>query len=451
MTRLFTLCVSLVCLSLLAAAESPVPLPAQLDLFVGDSRVIQASTSRIAVGNGKIVSVSPVGAEQVVLIGQAVGESVVQLWLADGRQHRMTVTVGPADIDALRKTIDDLLVGVEGVKTRVVGRRILLEGDAADSRARERAAAIAAMYPQSVTDFVGKVGWESMVHVDVRIVEFRRGQLRELGIRWRDEASGPSAGVIADFITNDRFRLRAENDPIPEEGWDRVGAHTSAKFYMGISSTLESRLRALESTGEATFIAEPRLSCRSGGTARFVAGGEIPIPVVNSVGSTDVEFREYGVILEVRPIVDAAGGVSMRVETELSQVDNAQRVAGIPGLLKRRSATDLNVQDGETIVLAGLIQQQRSLDDSGLPGLSRIPAAGRLFGVRGKRSEDSEIVIFLTPRVERNGEFAAETEEKLRRVLERIDASKENRAQRPKGSELTAPRNSARDGGRKSY
>lgn len=451
MSRLIALCVSVGLLSLLAAAESTVPLPSQLDLFVGDSRVIQASTSRIAVGNGKVVSVSPVGAEQVVLIGQAVGESVVQLWLSDGRQHRMTVTVGPADIDALRKTIDDLLVGVDGVKTRVVGRRILLEGDAADSRARERAAAIAAMYPQSVTDFVGKVGWESMVHVDVRIVEFRRGQLRELGIRWRDESSGPSAGVIADFITNDRFRLRADNDPIPEEAWDRVGAHTSAKFYMGISSTLESRLRALESTGEATFIAEPRLSCRSGGTARFVAGGEIPIPVVNSVGSTDVEFREYGVILEVRPVVDAAGGVSMRVETELSQVDNAQRVAGIPGLLKRRSATDLNVQDGETIVLAGLIQHQRSLDDSGLPGLSRIPAAGRLFGVRGKRHEDSEIVIFLTPRVERNGEFAAETEEKLRRVLERIEASKENRPLRPKGSEQTAPRSTARDGGRKGY
>jgi pilus assembly protein CpaC len=363
----------------------------------------------------------------------------------------MTVTVGPADIDALRKTIDDLLVGVDGIKTRVVGRRILLKGDAADSRARERAATVTAMYPQSVTDFVGKVGWESMVHVDVRIVEFRRGQLRELGIRWRDDASGPSAGVIGDFITNDRFRLRAEDDPIPEEAWDRVGAHTSAKFYLGISSTLESRLRALESTGEATFIAEPRLSCRSGGTARFVAGGEIPIPVVNSVGSTDVEFREYGVILEVRPVVDAAGGVSMRVETELSQVDNAQRVAGIPGLLKRRSATDLNVQDGETIVLAGLIQQQRSLDDSGLPGLSRIPAAGRLFGVRGKRNEDSEIVIFLTPRVERNGEFSAETEEKLRRVLERIETSKENRPVRPKGSEPTTPRSTARDGGRKGY
>lgn len=438
-------------LSLFASADPLVPLPVQVELFVGDSRVIPASTSRIAVGNGKIVSASPVGADQVVLIGQAVGESVVQLWLADGRQHRIAVTVGPADIEALQKTVDDLLIGVAGITTRVVGRRIVLEGDAADARARERAAAIAAMYPQSVTDFVGKVGWESMVHVDVRIVEFRRGQLRELGIRWRDESNGPSAGVIADFITNDRFRLRADNDPIPESAFDPVPGHTSAKFYLGISSTLESRLRALESTGEATFIAEPRLSCRSGGTARFVAGGEIPIPVVNSVGATDVEFREYGVILEVRPVVDAAGGVAMRVETELSQVDNAQRVAGIPGLLKRRSATDLNVQDGETIVLAGLTQQQRSVDDSGLPGLSRIPAAGRLFGVRGKRTEDSEVVIFLTPRIERNGEFAAETEERMRRALERVEAAREGRSSGTPRRLPTESRRAGGDGGRKGY
>jgi pilus assembly protein CpaC len=407
------------------AAETAVELPARLELFVGDSQVLQASTTRIAVGNGKVVSASPVNSEQVVLIGQSVGESVVQFWLADGRQHRMTITVGLTDIDALRATVEDMLTGVAGVTARVVGRRILLEGEAADARARERAAAIAALYPQSVVDFVGKVGWETMVHVDVRIVEFRRGQLRELGIRWRDDAPGPSAGVIADFVTNDRFRVRLEGDRIDESAFDPVPGHTSAKAYLGISSILESRLRALETAGEASFVAEPRLSCRSGGTARFVAGGEIPIPVVNSVGATDVEFREYGVILEVKPVVDANDGVSMRVETELSQVDNAQRVAGIPGLLKRRSVTDLNVQTGETVVIAGLIQQQQGTDVGGVPGLSRLPVAGRLFGVRGKRSEDSEVVIFLTPRVARNGDSPLGASERLQRELDNFEGRRD--------------------------
>jgi pilus assembly protein CpaC len=104
----------------------------------------------------------------------------------------------------------------------------------------------------------------------------------------------------------------------------------------------------LEQGGEATVVAEPRLSCRSGGAARFVAGGEIPVPVVNGVGSTDVEYREYGVILDIKPIADASGAIFARIETELSQIDGAQRVNGVPGLLKRRSTTDVNVSAAPT-------------------------------------------------------------------------------------------------------
>jgi pilus assembly protein CpaC len=169
-------------------------------------------------------------------------------------------------------------------------------------------------------------------------------------------------------------------------------------------------------------VAEPRLSCRSGGHARFVAGGEIPVPIVNSVGSTDVEFREYGVILDIKPVVDTPGIVMLRVETEISQVDNAQRVAGIPGLLKRRSTTDIDLKHGDTVVIAGLMQRQRSRDTEGLPGVSRLPAVGRLFGVKGQRHEESEVVIFLTPRLESATARSDDDAERLRRAQERIDS-----------------------------
>ena len=384
-----------------ASPAARLPLPQRLDLFVGDSRVIAARTTRIAVGNGKVLAVSPVSAGQLVLIGQSPGSTVLQLWLRDGSQHRMVVTVSSSDLGATLQAVQDLLEGVAGVQARASGQRIVLEGDAADSRARDRAAAIATLYPGVVLDFVGKVGWESMVHFDVRIVEFRRGRLRELGIRWRDDTNGPSAGVIADLVTNDRFRAIPAESGIPATAFDAVPGRTAARAYLGIAATLESRLRMLEQSGEATIVAEPMLSCRSGGTARFVAGGEIPVPVVNGVGSTDIEYREYGVILDVRPIADSSGAIFARIETELSQVDGSQRVLGVPGLLKRRSATDVNLRHGETLVIAGLASQQRSQDDSGIPGLVRLPVGGRLFGVRGRRSEDSELVIFLTPRIAR--------------------------------------------------
>jgi pilus assembly protein CpaC len=381
-------------------AGKPVELPPRVDLFVGDSRVLAVRPARVAVGNGKVLSVSPASLDQLVLIGEAPGSTVLQLWLRDGRQHRILVTVAPNDVDSTLLAVQELLRGTDGIQARISGQRVVLDGDAANARARDRAAAIASLYPGIVLDFVGKLGWESMIHFDVRIVEFRHGRLRELGIRWRDDIAGPGAGVIADFVANDLFRVLPADPGLPPNVAQALPTRVRpAAGYLGIVTTLDSRIRLLEQRGEATIIAEPTLSCRSGGTARFVAGGEIPVPVVNGVGSTDVEFREYGVILDVRPVADASGAIFARVETELSHVDNSQQVLGVPGLLKRRSATDINLRDGETLVLAGLSSRQSSIDDSGLPVLSRIPVGGRLFGTRGRRRDSSELVIFLTPRI----------------------------------------------------
>ena len=404
-------------------------LPQRIDLFVGDSRVLAVRPARIAVGNGKVLAVSPVSAGQLVLIGESPGSTVLQLWLRDGRQHRVLVTVSASDLEATLQAVRELLAGMDGVGARISGRRIVIEGDAAGARARERAAAIATLYPGLVLDFVGKIGWESMVHFDVRIVEFRRGRLRELGIRWRDDINGPNAGIIADFVTNERFRALPPESGLSDSTLQQLPPGlSSAQRYFGIATTLDSRIRLLEQRGEATIVAEPTLSCRSGGSARFVAGGEIPFPVVSGVGSTDVEYKEYGVILDVRPVADAAGAVFARVETELSQVDNSQRVLGVPGFLKRRSATDVNLRDGETLVIAGLTSQQHSQEDSGLPGLSRLPAAGRLFGTRGRRHESSELVIFLTPRIVRAAPAADPLppdpgEAALERARRRLDAA----------------------------
>lgn len=407
---------------LACAVQSSAAIPTRIDLFVGDSRVLDAEATRIAVGNGKLVSATLVSAGQFVLIGHAPGDTVVQLWLRDGSQRRLDVRVTASDLQASLLEIQRLLADVPGASARVAGGRILLEGEIVDARPRARVSEVVKLFPEMLVDLTSKPSAETLVHVDVKIVEFRQGQFRELGIRWRDDIAGPSAGVIADFVTNDRFRFVGPDTPAAPDAFDAIPGHTAAKAYLGIATTLESRLRMLEQSGEALTVAEPRLSCRSGGHARFVAGGEIPVPVVNSVGSTDVEFREYGVILDIKPVVDTPGVVMLRVETEISQVDNAQRVAGIPGLLKRRSSTDIDLRHGDTVVIAGLTQRQRSRDIEGVPGVSRLPAVGRLFGVKGQRQDESEVVIFLTPRLESATARGNEDAERLRRAQERIDS-----------------------------
>jgi pilus assembly protein CpaC len=139
------------------------------------------------------------------------------------------------------------------------------------------------------------------------------------------------------------------------------------------------------------------LSCRSGGTARFVSGGEVPIPVVDGLGSTDVQYKEYGVILEVRPKADAGGGIYAEIEAELSQIDDSVRVQNLPGFIKRRSSTAVNVRDGETIVIAGLLARERGVSKQSIPGLGRLPALGRLFSSQHKLSRQTELLVLITP------------------------------------------------------
>ena len=418
MRRAVLMGVWFLCLLRLAghAAAGELPLPQRLDLFVGETRVLAANPRRMAVGNGRVLSVTVVDERQLLLLAESPGLTVLHLWLRDGRETRITVNVSAGNLDSTLDSVRELLGGSDGVKARLTGGRIVLEGEGLSASARERAAAVAALFPGIVIDFVDRLGADATVYIDARIVEFRRSTLRDLGVRWRSDVNGPNAGVLADLIVSEGYRPTPPDSPAPVDPGERIWP---PRGYLGLSTTLDSRLRLLEQRGEVAVIAEPSLSCRSGGAARFVAGGEIPITAINSQGSADVEFKEYGVILDVKPVIDSAGGIVARVEVEISQIDDSQRVLGVPGFLKRRSVTDIRLLDGETLVLAGLVSRLDARDRSAVPGLGRIPFAGRAFRADLRRREGTELVIFLTPRVHRvpdaNGR---ELSERVERRLE---------------------------------
>jgi pilus assembly protein CpaC len=356
-------------------------LPDTLDMFVGDSRVLGASAKRVAVGNGKVLSVSSIGSDGLLFLGEGVGTTIVQLWLHDGTRHRLLVRVTETDLASTLVAVQSLVQDIAELQVRTVGTRIVLESAVASERAAERAAAVAALYPGVAINLVGKASLDRMIHFDVKLVEVRRSKLRDLGIRWRSDIAGPQASVAADTATPRALQTRP------------------AQAYLGLLTEIDSRIRLLEEAGDATVVAEPTLSCRSGGAARFVSGGEVPIPIIDKLGGADVEYKEYGVILDVKPVADAAGGIAARIDTEVSQIDVAQQVLGVPGFLKRRSATDITMRDGETLVIAGLVNRLKSLAESGIPGLRRAPGVGRAFRARVQRDDSTELVILLTPRV----------------------------------------------------
>lgn len=349
-------------------------LPKEVSLSVGESVLLLADVRRAALGSGKVVSIATPERGQLLLFGEAAGRTTAQLWLRDGSRHSMAVQVTEQDLTGRLMQVQGLLAGVPNVGARIAGGYILLEGQRASSDDQARASEVAALFPGQVLDFVGRSGWESMVQMQVRLVEVRRDQLRQLGLRWDADAAGPVVSITAGGGTGG----------------------PAARFT--VASVLQSRLDVLQQRGLAYTVAEPTLSCRSGGAARFISGGEIPIPVTDGLGATDVQYKEYGVILEVRPRADRSGAIYADIDIEMSQMDASVRVGDYPGFVKRRTSTAFNAQAGETIVIAGLVSREHSRDRKGIPGLSAVPAVGALFRTSRRLERETELLVLITPR-----------------------------------------------------
>ena len=372
--RLLSRCAVLASLCLWAPAQAAPHTTERIEMFSGDTHVLEVNALRVAVGNGRVLSASQIEGNKILLLAEAAGVSALQVWTRDGSHQRYLINVLEFNGEPLYEQVQRLLDGTHQIGARLVGDRIVLEGHRVSDSDRERAVVIAKAYPGRVFDFIDRVGWDAMIHLQVSILEVRHSALNSLGIRWDNIMQGPTLQV----------------DSARSEG---------RYAYLEWNAQLTSLIDLLRQRGEARIIAAPTLSCRSGGAAHFVAGGELPIPVTNGQGSPSVQYREYGVILDVKPVADDAGNVYARVETEVSDIDRAVEVLGVPAILKRHSNTEVNVRAGETIVIAGLVSRASSSNRRGIPLLSSIPGLAPLFQSHSREQQDSELVVFITPRI----------------------------------------------------
>ena len=152
------------------------------------------------------------------------------------------------------------------------------------------------------------------------------------------------------------------------------------------------------SQNKGRVLANPKLVCRSGEVAHFVAGGEIPIKII-SWKNSDVIWKRYGVILDITPVADMNDGISTKISTEISLLDEAHKVDGIPGFLTNRIDTHFDLRGTKTIALSGLIKSEVGHNSSGIAALGEIPILGELFKSRDYQENKTELIIFVTPRV----------------------------------------------------
>ena len=237
---------------------------------------------------------------------------------------------------------------------------------------------------------------ESTILIQAKLIEVKKTALRDIGIDWADIAQGPVFGTLDEFVTNEHFRI------VPEavEGLDGLPLDLGTNNHsFGMTTVVESVINLLVNNGDARLLAEPTLTCINGGQADFLVGGEVPIPVQNQDGALNVIFKQFGIILNVAPRANERGLIRTKVGVEVSSVDKAISVLGIPGFATRKTNTEMNVQTGETMIVAGLFNSEDAKTVVKVPGLGSLPILGELFKSRQFRRGETELVVLVTPRI----------------------------------------------------
>jgi len=395
----------------------------EIEMFVGESRVFPApGVARIAVGNGQIMTAAALDAKEVLIFANGVGTSSLFIWNEDGRYQRVKINIVQGDTTRVAREIAAFLTAIPNARASVVGDNVIVEGDNLSTADLKKIAILGKRYPQ-IVNFTSDIGWEPMVLMDVKVVEFPRSELREIGLKWQ-ATGGAAVGAIwgPGRRGNDgpyQIDIQTGQDNAPPitnpDSASGVFIPSSLNVLSVANLGLNAQLALLEQDGKASILAEPQLSARSGAEASFLAGGEFPYSVT-TLNGVNVQFKKYGITLDIKPNVDRNGVIRATITAEVSSIDPSVSTPSGPALLTRRTDTEFNVRDGETIVLAGLLQRDSSTDIQKVPLLGDIPVLGALF--RSKRFQDrqTELVVFVTPTV---------VDSKSRGLVERVKRTTE--------------------------
>ncbi len=392
----------LLAMSAAHAADGERNAPERIDLYAGEVRVLPIRpVAKVALGNNRVLSATLLPSHQLLLLADAPGSSTLHLWLKDGREMRFAVRVGENDAARTLADVRTLIDPIPGVSAREVGGQVFVEGEV-DPKVKPRIAAIVGSFPKVVDlTLQSDMTMKKMVHLDVRIMEFKKTALDRIGIDWAKAATGPTVGL-------------------------RVGRFLSLpgpRQFANLGTDFTSVINLMVQNGDAVELAAPHLSTRSGGEASFLAGGQLPIPTTNTTGQSNVTFKDYGIRLNFKPVTDAGNNVLVKVETEVSTIDSTTVVQGIPGFLTRRTTAEANLRDGEPMALSGLVDTNLSNNVNKVPLLGDIPVLGQLFRSTEFRNNLTEMIVFVEPRVvEPGGGDTRQAEETAARIERMRDA-----------------------------
>jgi pilus assembly protein CpaC len=373
----------------------------RINITAGRSTVLNVDfdISRIAVTNPAIADATVVQPREILIDGKAPGTISLIVWGPAQRAQYDLVIEAP--VPGLQQQLQALFPG-EDIHISMNQDAIVLSGNVSNNATMLKAEEIA----HATSDKLKVInllqlpgGNESQqVMLQVRFAEVNHRALQEVGVSFFTSAAG---------FHNTLGRTSTQQFPAPDFDQDRglVFSDFLNLFVLSNKYDIGAVIRALKSTGSFQSLAEPNLIAYNGQQASFLAGGEFPVPVVQgNTGSVTIQFKEFGIRLNFVPTI-AGDMIRLKVNPEVSTLDFANGITlsgfRIPALTTRRAETDVELRDGQSFAIAGLLDNLSQNDGAAVPILSKLPIIGPLFKSSSKRAERTELMVLITPRLVR--------------------------------------------------
>lgn len=376
----------------------------KLELTSGKSKVLDlpVAIKRASLANPEVADTVVLSPTQIYLTGKAVGVTNLTLWNESGKMMGMYDVVIAPDMSRLKENLHKALPEEKGILVTTSHDHITLSGTASSANSLSRALNIAEAYaPKKVINSM-QVGGVQQVMLEVRVAEMNRELIRRLGINFA-------------FVAPDSFGISLLGQLTQLSGFTQLASSTvNGIFGFNSGSTSWTGfVDALKEENLLKVLAKPNLVALNGQEAAFLAGGEFPIPVPQAFGLVTIQFKKFGVGLVFTPNVLNSKHISLNVAPEVSELDfqNALRTQGftVPAISTRRAATTIELADGQSFAIGGLMRDNVKESVKKFPYLGEIPIIGALFRSSSFQKNETELVIIVTPHLVKPLDMTAQT------------------------------------------
>ncbi len=379
-------------------------------LLVGRSAIVDVGTAiaRVSLTSSDIADAVVTSANQLLVNGKMPGTISMYVWERGGGLHRYEIVV-QRDLAHLNEQMKRLFPG-EAIDAQSSGKGIVLSGLVSNKEIFDKAFSVAGGYVDKADEVVNMLRVQestasNQVLLRVRFAEVSRSAITDLGVSLFTGANGYK-NVLGRSTTSTAAPVFDSSDPTREK---LVFSDFLNLFLFDAKHQLGTVIKALQTKGQFQSLAEPNLVAESGKEASFLAGGEFPVPIAQGSGANlaiSVQYKEFGVRLNFTPVIHG-DRVHLKVRPEVSTLDFANGVLlngfRIPALSTRRTETEVDLLDGQTFAIAGLINNSMNSTLQKIPGIGDIPILGLLFRSKAANKEQTELVVMITPQIlERN-------------------------------------------------